>query len=108
MAAAEGQERRPRREEPVQRDRRRRSGSKSYAEIQNLSLEERLAYYKQQYQSEGGDVAPKSTAPKMQVPAPAKSVHKPTVAPIRAKESNEVKQPEQKKGFFAGLFGRKK
>ena len=108
MAAAEGQQRRPRREEPVQRDRRRRSGSKSYAEIQNLSLEERLAYYKQQYQSEGGEVAPKSSAPKVQATAANTTVRKPTAAPARAKESNEVKQPEQKKGFFARLFGRKK
>ncbi|MDD4574212.1 MAG: hypothetical protein PHR69_08355, partial [Sphaerochaeta sp.] len=32
----------------------RRSGSKSYAEIQKLSLEERMSYYKQQYSNESG------------------------------------------------------
>jgi ATP-dependent RNA helicase RhlB len=32
----------------------RRSGSKSYAEIQKLSLEERMSYYKQQYSHESG------------------------------------------------------
>ncbi len=35
----------------------RRSGSKSYSEIQLLSLEERMAYYKQQYSNEGGSPA---------------------------------------------------
>ncbi|MFA6682239.1 MAG: DEAD/DEAH box helicase, partial [Sphaerochaeta sp.] len=35
----------------------RRSGSKSYAEIQKLSLEERMSYYKQQYSNESGSPA---------------------------------------------------
>ncbi|HKL59146.1 MAG TPA: DEAD/DEAH box helicase [Sphaerochaeta sp.] len=35
----------------------RRSGSKSYSEIQKLSLEERMSYYKQQYSNEGGTLA---------------------------------------------------
>lgn len=105
---AEGQQRRARTEESVQRDRRRRSGSKSYAEIQNLSLEERLAYYKQQYQREGGEIASTSAAPKVQASATVANVRKQTGAPTRAKELNEVKKPEQKKGFFARLFGRKK
>jgi len=35
----------------------RRSGSKSYAEIQKLSLEERMSYYKQQYSNESSSPA---------------------------------------------------
>lgn len=85
---------------------RRRSGSKSYAEIQNLSLEERLAYYKQQYKGESessspvqpskGNVAPKATEPKK------KSV--PMKKPVESVQKQETKKP----GFFARLFRKKK
>jgi len=82
--------------------RRRRPGSKSYAEIQNLSLEERLAYYKQQYQNEGGQVSPPQTSQ-----VPRTPVKKAAAAPV-AKEQDQAKKPEQKLGFFARLFRRKK
>lgn len=82
--------------------RHRRPGSKSYAEIQNLSLEERLAYYKQQYQNEGGQAGPSQTT---QVPkAPVKKV---AAMPV-AKEQDQNKSPEKKLGFFTRFFKRKK
>ena len=57
----------------------RRSGSKSYAEIQKLSLEERMSYYKQQYSNESG--------------TPAKSApNKPT------QNRGEARKPAQPKG----------
>lgn len=104
--AAESRPRRAPRPEQQSRPvetRRRRPGSKSYAEIQNLSLEERLAYYKQQYQSEGGQIAP-SQGPAQVPKSPAK---KTAVAPV-AKEQDQAKSPEKKIGFFARLFRRKK
>lgn len=98
---------RPRRAEQEQarptETRRRRPGSKSYAEIQNLSLEERLAYYKQQYQNEGGQSGPSQAT--TQVPrTPVKKVAAMTVA----KEQDQSKSPQKKLGFFARLFRRKK
>jgi len=57
----------------------RRSGSKSYAEIQKLSLEERMSYYKQQYSNEGGNLA--SNAPNK-----------------NASSRGETKRPAQPKG----------
>jgi len=93
---------RPRRqasELPVRKGR----GSKSYAEIQNLSLEERLAYYKQQYQGESASATQQKrseTKPKgkpVQAQKPAKPV---AVAP-------ETK-PVKKKGFLSWLFGKRK
>lgn len=106
------QARRPREEQPARRETYapRRSSSKSYAEIQKLSLEERMSYYKQQYNREADPspaipakkpVASKSTPPKAKsapVSAPA-----PTPAP-----RVEQKQKESKPGFFARLFGKKK
>lgn len=93
---------RPRRQ-PSELPPRRRSGSKSYAEIQNLSLEERLAYYKQQYQGEGV-AAPqqkKSEAKGKGKPVPAKPVAKPI-------ESVPEAKPAKKKGILGWLFGKRK
>lgn len=82
--------------------RRRRPGSKSYAEIQNLSLEERLAYYKQQYQHEEGG-KPESIQTAQAPKAPVKKA----TATVVAKEQEQVKKSEKKLGFFARLFRRK-
>ncbi|AEV28994.1 DNA/RNA helicase, superfamily II [Sphaerochaeta pleomorpha str. Grapes] len=83
---------------------RRKTGSKSYAEIQNLSLEERLAYYKQQYKGESGS-APASPAANRREPAQKKPVQKKTVSPVKPPVT--VEKPLPKKGFFARLFGKK-
>lgn len=80
---------------------RRKAGSKSYAEIQNLSLEERLAYYKQQYKGESGA----SPAAGKKEPAQKKPVQKKTVP--TDKPAVTVEKPLPKKGFFARLFGKK-
>ena len=79
-------------------EQRTRSGRKSYAEIQNLSLEERLAYYKKQYQSEGGQIKGPAVIEK-----PVQRVEVP-----EPKETKIAVQPKKKIGFFARLFGRKK
>jgi ATP-dependent RNA helicase RhlB len=54
----------PKGQQPRRRDGERRpprtAGSKSYAQIQSLSLDERLAYYKEQYRQESGIEAPRS------------------------------------------------
>ena len=79
---------------------RQRSGRKSYAEIQNLSLEERLAYYKQQYQNEGGQL--KGGAPVSQPAKEKKAVEKTSV------QDPKIETKPKKIGLFARLFGRKK
>jgi ATP-dependent RNA helicase RhlB len=100
-------ERRERAQEP---QRRHRSGSKSYAEIQNLSLEERLSYYKQQYKSEGGQIpegspgAKKSQPPvRRERPVRKDPTPKPTVV-----QKQETPQPKKKQNFFTRLFRRNK
>ncbi|WP_320128098.1 DEAD/DEAH box helicase [uncultured Sphaerochaeta sp.] len=84
---------------------RRRSGAKSYAEIQNLSLEERLAYYKQQYKGDlegaSSPVATKKREPIQKKPVQKKPASEITSAPIGEK------QP-RKPGFLARLFRKKK
>ena len=57
----------------------RRSGSKSYAEIQKLSLEERMSYYKQQFSNESG-------------PSSKSAPNKP------AQNKGEARKPAQPKG----------
>ncbi len=101
---------RPERQERAhESQKRRRSGSKSYAEIQNLSLEERLNYYKQQYQSEGGQIPSSTSESKKSQPAvkkenPAK--REPAVKqPVAHKQ---VAQPKKKQNFFSRLFRRDK
>ncbi|MDD3457516.1 MAG: DEAD/DEAH box helicase, partial [Sphaerochaeta sp.] len=59
-------------------------------------------YYKQQYQNEGGQVSPPQTSQ-----VPRTPVKKAAAAPV-AKEQDQAKKPEQKLGFFARLFRRKK
>ncbi len=90
---------------------RRQAGSKSYAEMQNLSLEDRLAYYKQQYQSEGGKAAPTNTAPvdkRKQNPKKGPVPQKPVPTKKAEAAIKQESQPKKKIGFFARLFGRKK
>jgi ATP-dependent RNA helicase RhlB len=91
---------------------RRRNGSKSYAEIQSLTLEERLAYYKQQYGNEGGSssapkpaVAERGTPKKKRAPQPQTPAKKkqPADPPVSKKTS----APAPKKGFFSKLFGKR-
>jgi ATP-dependent RNA helicase RhlB len=124
----------------------RRSGSKSYSEIQKLSLEERMAYYKQQYSNEKGSAErsvpqnrgdarkpvqtkgePKQGEPRKSQtqrnqpqkgqtqkdqqnrPAgkrnePRKGVPPRTKAPV----TEPVVKQEEKPGFFARLFRKKK
>jgi ATP-dependent RNA helicase RhlB len=129
----------------------RRSGSKSYSEIQKLSLEERMAYYKQQYSNESGSSErsapnkpaqnkggaqvkgePRKSQPKQGEPRksqpqrnqpqkgqpqkpqqnrpaggknePRKSMPPRTKAPIL----EPVVKQEEKPGFFARLFRKKK
>jgi ATP-dependent RNA helicase RhlB len=96
-------DRRPRQQGEERRDTYKRPAQgkprKSYAEMQNLSLEERLKYYKEEYAEES---TPAKVAPSpKQVPVKAK-----TQKPAPAK--TEQKKPEKKPGFFARLFGRKK
>ncbi|MBI9094530.1 MAG: DEAD/DEAH box helicase [Sphaerochaeta sp.] len=113
----------------------RRSGSRSYAEIQKLSLEERMSYYKQQFSNENG--APAKSAPnrpsqprvesrnsqgrkdeprkseprkdEQRKPArtyePKKNLPPRTKAPV---SEPVVRQEEGKSGFFARLFRKKK
>lgn len=79
----------------------------SYAEIQNMPLEQRLAYYKQEYQEESQTmnaeqkIQPKRLPQRGEKPKQAK---KPVVMP----NAEQPLPPKQKKGFFAWLFGRKK
>jgi ATP-dependent RNA helicase RhlB len=84
---------------------RRKAGSKSYAEIQNLSLEERLAYYKQQYKGEAETTSPVVPAAKKKTAPVKKQEQKNTVS--QAKPPIAPEKPKQKKGFFAKLFGKK-
>ncbi|MGE4585345.1 MAG: DEAD/DEAH box helicase [Sphaerochaeta sp.] len=86
--------------ERVPAPRRRKPGSKSYAEIQNLSLEERLAYYKKQYQMD----EPGSGASDVKKSVP-KPVQKKPVQPVQKQQEVTT---EKKPGFFARLFGRRK
>jgi len=102
---------RPERQERAQEpQRRRRSGSKSYAEIQNLSLEERLSYYKQQYKSEGGQIPEgspeaKKSQPTVKRESPVRKdpAPKPSVA-----QKQETTQTKKKQNFFTRLFRRNK
>jgi ATP-dependent RNA helicase RhlB len=83
---------------------RRKAGSKSYAEIQNLSLEERLSYYKQQYKGEAETVSPASTPAAKKRPAPVKKQEQQKTV-VQVKPAVAPEKP--KKGFFAKLFGKK-
>lgn len=109
----------------------RRSGSKSYAEIQKLSLEERMSYYKQQYSNETSSPVrntpnkpvqgkgeakqgqprksePKSNQQNKSAPRnnePRKSVPPRTKAPV---SEPVARQQESKPGFFARIFKKKK
>ncbi len=101
----------------------RRSGapSKSYAQIQALSLDERLAYYKEQYQKESGAPAaapvkstPPPAKPRAKEQTPPSQKRKPAQQPAKAAEpaKSEVKaepaKKEVKKNFFSRLFGKGK
>ncbi len=108
----------------------RRSGSKSYSEIQKLSLEERMSYYKQQFSNEGGVPAkntpakpeqnkgegrkpaqPKGQPRKGQQNRPAQNQESRKSVPPRAKapvSEPVVRKEEGKPGFFARLFRKKK
>ena len=79
-----------------------RKPRKSYAEIQNMPLEERLAYYKQEYQQENRTMNAEQKL--VQKKGGAKQVKKPVVMP----NAEKPLAPKQKKGFFSWLFGRKK
>ncbi|MGE4453244.1 MAG: DEAD/DEAH box helicase [Sphaerochaeta sp.] len=94
-----------RQDRPQQPQRRRRPGSKSYAEIQNLSLEERLAYYKQQYQSEGGSIPKTGAAEPKKPQTPVKKAPVAKEHPLPVQEKNAVKK---KQNFFTRLFKRGK
>ncbi len=97
----------PRQEKPFRKSegdvRRRKPIGKSYAEMQNLSLEDRLAYYKQQYQNEGGKLEKPASAAIRKVTSPVKTN---AVEPA-AKELQTETKPKKKLGFLARLFGRK-
>ncbi|HZJ88806.1 MAG TPA: DEAD/DEAH box helicase [Sphaerochaeta sp.] len=71
---AKRQSRPPRQQQDTQQRR-----DKSYAQIQALSLDERLAYYKQQYQAEQGDGKPaaRGTQKPRQEQRPARDAQKP-------------------------------
>ncbi|HKL59365.1 MAG TPA: DEAD/DEAH box helicase [Sphaerochaeta sp.] len=114
----------------------RRGGSKSYAEIQKLSLEERMSYYKQQYSNESGSPAKEMPSRPVQnrgeakkpvqakgeprkdeirkdqrsKPAQTNFAPRKSVAPrVMAPTSEPVVRPEEgKPGFFARLFRKKK
>ncbi len=94
-----------RQDRPQQPQRRRRPGSKSYAEIQNLSLEERLAYYKQQYQSEGGSIPKTAGTEPKKSQNPVKQAPVSKDRPVPVQEKNAVKK---KQNFFTRLFKRGK
>lgn len=69
----------------------RRSGSKSYSEIQKLSLEERMSYYKQQYSNESGSPAAGGS------PRPAQS-RGDARKPVQAKGEERKSEPKQAQG----------
>ncbi len=102
---------RPRPQQP----RRSPGSSKSYAQIQALSLDERLAYYKEQYQKESGAPAAKA-APERRgegqhrpPKAAAKPASKPTTTQPAKPAPEAVKSEAKKKGsFFTRLLGRGK
>jgi len=73
---------------------------KSYQEIQNLPLEERLAYYKKEYQEEKGPM-------NAEHPLPPRTPAKPKAPAAVAPQNAEKPIPKKKVGFFARLFGRK-
>lgn len=77
----------------------REQGHKSYTEIQNLPLEERLAYYKQEYQAESRPMNAEHPLP----PKQKATAVKPTAAPQNAEKA----LPSKKTGFFSRLFGHK-
>ncbi|MGH0052562.1 MAG: DEAD/DEAH box helicase [Sphaerochaetaceae bacterium] len=96
-------------EKVPQPQRRQRTGAKSYAEIQNLSLEERLAYYKQQYQREGGQIQTKTSDSKKISPSVKKDgsvKSEPTVKQSTGKKGESL--PKKKENFLTRLFRRKK
>jgi ATP-dependent RNA helicase RhlB len=113
----------PRPSQQPRRDRRdqtpppRRRDSKSYAQIQALSLDERLAYYKDQYLKESGTAAAARPAqqqtnqgPRQPVKQPAKQgpkqpAKKQTKKPAEAARPQEAKKKE---GFFSRLLKRGK
>ncbi len=72
-----------------------------------MPLEQRLAYYKQEYQEENQPmnaeqkIQPRRRPQKGEQPKQAK---KPVVMP----NAEQPLPPKQKKGFFSWLFGRKK
>ncbi len=88
---------------PQSQQQRRPQGSKNYSQIQSMDLEQRMAYYKQQYGSELEQTPAK--APKKQGAPVAKK------SPAQPKQAQPA-QPQQaapvakKPGFFARLFGK--
>jgi ATP-dependent RNA helicase RhlB len=99
-------ERQGRTQEP---QRRRHTGSKSYAEIQNLSLEERLSYYKQQYKSEGGQIPEGTPAAKRSQPTGKKDIPvKKEPTPKQPVTQKQETKPKKKRNFFSRLFRRDK
>ncbi|MCK9546930.1 MAG: DEAD/DEAH box helicase [Sphaerochaeta sp.] len=91
----------------------RRSGgsSKSYAQIQALSLDERLAYYKEQYQKESGAQVGGSRPTETRERRPAQQQRPPQpVAKPAAKPPVEAMKGETKKkgSFFTRLLGKGK
>ena len=124
----QGQGGRPRPQQP----RRSPQSSKSYAQIQALSLDERLAYYKEQYQKESGAPAVQTTAerregqqrpPKQaakpsskptaerrdQSQRPSKSASKPAATqPAKAAPETDKGEKKKKGSFFSRLLGKGK
>ncbi len=74
---------------------------KSYAEIQNMPLEKRLAYYKQEYQQENRMANAEKKIPEKRGERGSRKV---AVMP----NAERPLPPKEKKGFFSWLFGRKK
>ena len=124
----QGQGGRPRPQQP----RRSPQSSKSYAQIQALSLDERLAYYKEQYQKESGAPAVQATAerregqqrpPKQaakpsskptaerrdQIQRPSKPASKPAATqPAKAAPETDKGEKKKKGSFFSRLLGKGK
>ncbi|MFA6706757.1 MAG: hypothetical protein WCR91_02515, partial [Sphaerochaetaceae bacterium] len=96
----------PVRQKPVASETRHRKGRLSYEEVQKLSFEQRMAYYKQAY---GNEDSPKrqeaATAVKSRVVPKVKSqvpAHQESPKPVEQPSA----QPQKKAGLLQRLLGK--